>query len=139
MFPITDYSTKKENKLLTINAKDFDVFSANDMIGSTTLNLTDAVNCCVKIKKRVRLDAAYVEEIMDEADLEYHDQDSFWLPLYKDGEDAGAVRIQIELLPQDKADIQPVGEGRSEPNHSPFLPPPTGRLQWSLNPFTMFN
>ena len=26
---------------------------------------------------------------------------------------------------------------RSEPNNSPYLPPPEGRMQLSLNPFTM--
>ena len=31
----------------------------------------------------------------------------------------------------------PVGSGRAEPNHSPFLPPPVGRISFSLNPFTM--
>ena len=31
----------------------------------------------------------------------------------------------------------PVGKARSEPNHSPYLPPPTGRISWTWNPFKM--
>jgi hypothetical protein len=30
-----------------------------------------------------------------------------------------------------------VGGGRTEPNNTPYLPPPVGRLEWSLNPFKM--
>ena len=36
-----------------------------------------------------------------------------------------------------RAKSNPVGKGRTEPNHSPYLPPPTGRISWSLNPFKM--
>ncbi len=31
-----------------------------------------------------------------------------------------------------------VGEARSEPNANPFLPPPVGRISFSLNPLKMF-
>jgi hypothetical protein len=30
-----------------------------------------------------------------------------------------------------------VGAGRNNPNHSPFLPPPVGRLKFSWNPFVL--
>ena len=32
-----------------------------------------------------------------------------------------------------------MGVARKEPNHSPFLPPPVGRLNLSLNPFKMLS
>ena len=38
-----------------------------------------------------------------------------------------------------KAELNKVGIGRKEPNVSPYLPPPFGRFQWSLNPFKMLN
>ena len=44
----------------------------------------------------------------------------------------------MQLVPKDEAEKNKVGTGRSAPNHSPFLPPPTGRLKFSLNPFKMF-
>ena len=37
-----------------------------------------------------------------------------------------------------RAEANKVGEARQEPNHSPFLPPPVGRLSFSLNPLKMF-
>ena len=38
-----------------------------------------------------------------------------------------------------RAEKNKVGDARQEPNHSPFLPPPVGRLSLSLNPFKMLN
>lgn len=36
------------------------------------------------------------------------------------------------------AEQNKVGEARQEPNANPFLPPPIGRLSFSLNPLKMF-
>ena len=49
----------------------------------------------------------------------------------------GRVRISMNITPGDLAKANAVGAGRSEPNHSPFLPPPVGRISFSLNPITM--
>jgi hypothetical protein len=46
--------------------------------------------------------------------------------------------MSIELLPKNQAEASKVGEGRNEPNVNPYLPPPQGRFEWSLNPFKMF-
>ena len=43
------------------------------------------------------------------------------------------------MVPKWKADLCKVGEGRAEPNINPYLPPPQGRFEWSMNPFKMFN
>jgi hypothetical protein len=56
----------------------------------------------------------------------------------KDGKSAGFVRIGLGVFPSEMAKSNPVGAGRSEPNHSPFLPPPVGRISFSLNPITLF-
>jgi hypothetical protein len=42
----------------------------------------------------------------------------------------GEICLSMELLPKKKAKAHPVGFGRSAPNHSPFLPPPAGRLSF---------
>lgn len=42
-------------------------------------------------------------------------------------------------MPKAMAEANKVGEARQEPNHSPFLPPPVGRISFSLNPFKMLN
>jgi hypothetical protein len=47
--------------------------------------------------------------------------------------------MQIDVLPADQADKNPLGKARQEPNHSPFLPQPEGRFELSLNPIKMFN
>jgi hypothetical protein len=46
--------------------------------------------------------------------------------------------MSIEMMPKWKADVSKVGEGRNDPNMNPYLPPPQGRFEWSLNPFKMF-
>jgi len=45
----------------------------------------------------------------------------------------------VEVWPGDQAEAQPAGAGRGEPNANPHLPPPQGRLHFSLNPFSMLS
>jgi hypothetical protein len=52
-------------------------------------------------------------------------------------EPQGKICYSIQLWPKEKAQVMPVGGGRQEPNNDPYLPPPTGRLQFSWNPFVM--
>ena len=71
------------------------------------------------------------------------DENSFFVPVSAKNDDGkleqnGFIRIQIELVPVDYADQNKVGDARDEPNQNPFLPPPTGRLFFSLNPCVMF-
>lgn len=51
----------------------------------------------------------------------------------------GKVKMQIDVLPLEQAKKNPVGKARDNPNHSPTLPQPEGRIQLTLNPFKMFN
>ena len=57
----------------------------------------------------------------------------------KNGKKGGRVLCSLEVVPQWYADLHPVGKGREEPNMNPYLPPPVGRIRFSLNPFTMLN
>ena len=70
------------------------------------------------------------------------DGNSFFLPMSSklDGKvvNNGFVRVQIEIVPLDYAEKNKVGSAREEPNANPFLPPPIGRLSFSLNPCVMF-
>ena len=45
----------------------------------------------------------------------------------------------LVILPKNLADIEPLGKGREEVNANPYLPPPVGRLEFTLNPFKMIN
>ena len=63
----------------------------------------------------------------------------FWLQCEKKGNKMGRILCSLEILPEWYAKLNPVGEGRKEPNVSPYLPPPVGRFQWSLNPLKVLN
>ena len=45
--------------------------------------------------------------------------------------------MRMDIIEASRAKTNPVGKGRTEPNHSPYLPPPTGRISWTWNPFKM--
>ena len=66
-----------------------------------------------------------------EGKLTRHDVDQ------KKIEDRGWLALSIQIMPKDIAEQRPAGHGRDDPNSNPFLPPPVGRLQFSVNPFTM--
>ena len=50
----------------------------------------------------------------------------------------GIIRLQIDVRPGVMCEKAPVGKARGDPNHTPFLPPPIGRISFSFNPWTMF-
>lgn len=79
------------------------------------------------------------EKLGDTAKFDFYDEDSFYVDTRTGkGELGGRVRISLSVNPGATALANPVGTGRSEPNHSPFLPPPVGRISFTINPFTMF-
>ena len=49
----------------------------------------------------------------------------------------GKVRVQIDIVTKQEALVSPVGKGREMPNHSPYMKPPEGRIEMSLNPVKM--
>ncbi|CAN0271689.1 unnamed protein product [Scytosiphon promiscuus] len=71
--------------------------------------------------------------------------DSQWISLEKTDRKTGRKNpmgkclIGIQIFPVEKAEAQPAGLGRAEPNNSPFLPPPNGRLEFGWNPITMLS
>lgn len=78
-----------------------------------------------------------------EKDMEWHDEESFWLPLSAKNdkgvlENNGYVRVRIDVVPAEYAVKNPVGSAREDPNIEPYLPPPVGRMTFSLNPCAMY-
>jgi len=73
-----------------------------------------------------------------------HLDDTFWIPLNGKNKETGliepngTVRIQIDICPKEYAEKNKVGAARDEPNVSPYLPPPVGRLSFSFNPCVMY-
>lgn len=71
------------------------------------------------------------------------DGDSFWLPMNQKNnsgvlENNGYVRVRIDITPMAWADKNKIGSAREDPNIEPYLPPPIGRLHFSLNPWEMY-
>ena len=129
---------------LNLQVWDADMFSGNDFIGDCSLDLSIPIENASLADRAVSVDKKYYDIIwhqyMGDYELSYENEESFWVELKdKDGNINGKMRIQIDVVPKDKAVMYPNGEGRSEPNHSPYLPPPVGRIQWSLNPWKMLN
>ena len=51
----------------------------------------------------------------------------------------GRVAISIHIVPEAEYENDPVGSGRSEPNKDPYLPPPTGRFSFSIDPIKILS
>jgi len=77
------------------------------------------------------------------SEIEFVDNDTFNV-ICKVTQDDGTIcnaklRLDMRLYPGDDAKANPVGEARSDSNMQPFLPPPIGRISFSLNPFAMLS
>jgi hypothetical protein len=53
-------------------------------------------------------------------------------------ENNGYVRVRIDLTTAEWAEKNKIGSGRDDPNVEPYLPPPIGRLRFTLNPWEMY-
>lgn len=162
LFPLTLPRTNLSN-YLNVQVYDKDYFSVDDYTCNSTMNLEDFLKRIYQLDTPLKFSEDYYntlsleekQKMFGTTDKEFlpewckdddHNKDNkFWLSMKrpnKDGvttEKTGAVLISIEAMPQWKADICKVGIGRDEPNVNPYLPPPFGRFEWSLNPFKMFN
>ena len=138
-FPRKDYR-------LTLQAYDRDFFKSNDIIGSAMIDLKQVFEDVSITKRPLGVNKKYYEGyLLKEGDkpYEWKDDNSFYLPMTSKNdkgkmETNGFCRIQIEVVPIDYAEKNKVGAAREEPNCNPFLPPPVGRISFSLNPCVMF-
>ena len=138
----------KDHYKFSLQAFDRDFFKSNDMIGEACIDLKNLLEDCQYVKKPMGLNKKYYDEVLKDQEgfqpLEFDDKDKsrFWLKIRskgKDGEieDNGKVMVQIDVMPADQANKAPVGKAREQPNHSPNLPEPKGRLELA-NPLKMF-
>ena len=134
---------------ITLQAYDCDILSRDDFICGGRLNLAQILNDVNVLDLPIKLSSDYYENLPQEkkvlSNIEFAgiDEDpdgvKFWVQLEKNGKKGGRVLCSLEVVPQWYADLHPVGKGREEPNMNPYLPPPVGRIKFSLNPFTMLN
>jgi hypothetical protein len=139
-----DIEHPSKDHIMNLQIWDADAFSKNDFIGDSSLNLILPIEDATMTNKPVHLNKKYyqtfLQDYMGGGELEFYDDESFWLNMKdKDGQVNGKMRVQMSIMPKDQSDAYQVGEARTDPNHSPFLPPPIGRIVWSLNPWTMLN
>lgn len=75
--------------------------------------------------------------------VEFVDENTFNLVCEYYGEEGGKqevkLRLDLRLYPGEDALSNPVGEARNDTNMEPYLPPPVGRISFSLNPFKMLS
>ena len=146
-----------QKPVLTLQVYDKDIFASDDYMCGTTFNLKNLINIPKFLELPVSLTRDFyhglsIEEKKTFGEIEFlskaddEDGTKFWAQCYKgkkeameQGEKSGRVMCSLEILPKSLADMDKVGKGRDEPNVNPYLPPPTGRLQFTLNPFKMMN
>ena len=140
----------EDNRNLIINAYDRDLFKRNDFLGGASLN----IRSLLKIVKDINVPLSFTQDYINDLDeneksnypkefIEFDKSDEtgkkFWIRLDNQGAAAGRVLCALEIVPIWKANLSKVGLGRDEPNISPYLPPPVGRISFTLNPFSMIN
>ena len=142
---------------ITMQVYDKDIFASDDFISGAKLNLKDLVMIPKHLDMPIKFNREYYQDLSEDkkklyGDIEFlkksEDEDGikFWVQCYKgrddatgEGEKGGRVMCSLEILPKALADIEKVGKGRDEPNVNPYLPPPVGRFEWTLNPFKLIN
>ena len=136
----------RESYKLKIQVYDRDVFKSNDFICQFELDLYLLVLDCRATQKVMHLNKKYYESYFkhecgrggEQLDVEFEDDDSFWLQIrHKSNAEPVRIRIDVRVLAGEEALNQRVGDARSEPNHSPFLPAPINRMKFSMNPLNM--
>ena len=132
-----DEYTKPEHLRAEFRIYDKDLLSSDDYIASQTLNLANIVNQVIETESRQYMtDKGYYEDgeskvfylnaIPNRADREEQEENE---------ESPTKIVVSVDCLTENEALMNPAGVGRSDPNQDPFLPPPTGRFQWTYNPF----
>jgi len=146
-----------QKPVITLQVYDKDIFSSDDYMCGTTIDLKNIINIPKLLEMPIGLNRDYYNGLTIEEKkplgeiqfLSYEDDEEgtkFWVQCYKgkkeaagQGEKSGRVMCSLEILPKKNAELDVVGKGRDNPNVNPFLPPPVGRMEFTLNPFKMMN
>lgn len=126
---------------LTLQIYDRDLLSENDFISDATITFGESAEQAWVSNKRVKREG-HTDHQKCCCCSDKGDPHKFWVQTNKqddkgETEKDGRIRISLEICPIAQAEACPVGEGRENPNIDPFLPPPTGRIEFSWNPCVM--
>jgi Ca2+-dependent lipid-binding protein len=141
--------TPEDSYNLTIDVYDNDILVKDDFICGCRLNLSYLVNDVNTIDLPIKLTKDYYASLPQEkkvfSNIEFAGKEEdeegakFWVQLEKNGKKGGRVLCSLEIVPEWYAAAYPVGKGRDAPNVEPYLPPPIGRISFTLNPIKMLN
>lgn len=149
---------------ITISIWDKDILSPSDFISTGTLDFSDLAHkafnndCAIKLMGNMSKTGKIAEQTLNNMKDAFksdkqeqgnkdsgRDVQKYTLALknqeksgYFATKDEGKLTMTMELVPMTQCKANPVGKGRSEPNHSPWCPPPVGRFELSWNPITLF-
>ena len=116
------------------------MLTRNEYICEWTIDLIQCLKIVQLTQKSIHLKKTFYEKQKEKyfknIELEFLDEDSFWLTVKRDGKDI-KIRLDLRLLPKFEAEACKVGMARTEPNIEPYLPPPVGRMIMTLNPCRM--
>lgn len=151
-FPLK--SQRPGGYILNVQAWDKDIIASNDLIGSCALPIDYLMEDATVTDTPRYINRKYFDEYMkgclagnplaQEIEFDDEEKDRFWVPVRRLVQEqdtrvkAGEILMSVAIIPKRDADKGPQGKGREEPNSDPHCPPPEGRIQLSLNPFTMF-
>ena len=145
---IFDVDMPRDKYLMNFLVYDNDILMRDDFICGNTMNIRRLLRDCNVLDMPIKFTRDYLRDLPEkerDSNIEFlaPDEDKegikFWVQMYKNEAKAGRVLCSLEVLPMWKAKSCPVGKGRDEPNVNPYLPPPVGRISFSLNPLTMVN
>lgn len=140
------YHPKHHNTKLQIQVYDKDLFAPDDYICSASLNLKPFIQQIYDLDMPFTFSKTGFNNTNPSEELkkmiQFEEEEKFWINCTREDENgnqvaSGGVLCSLEILPMWKAEQVQVGSGRDEPNCNPFLPPPTGRIVFSLNPFVL--
>jgi len=130
-----------EKFYLNVQMWDRDLFASNDFIADKTFPWSKEALDAYRNEEVVEIKLKEKVGLL----VEKSPKDRFWLSTdcfnakSHEMEQKGQIQLSIKLFPQEKADACQNGDGRDSPNIDPWLPPPVGRLVFTLNPCKMFN
>jgi hypothetical protein len=147
---VIPFEVPNKNHTLKIQVYDKDLFSSDDYICGSEIDISNLIMIPKDLDLPIVFDKNYYKSISEVEKEKYKniqflskfddaDENKFWIQCYNNGKKEGRVLCSLEFLPKWKADLNKVGLGRKEPNVSPYLPPPMGRFELSLNPIKMLN
>ena len=133
----------RKNYDLTIQVFDKDLIGKDDYICGKNINIFNFINIVNVLDIPFKLTREYFSTFKKNNDYNFieflqKDEDEtgekFWIQMEKSGKKGGRVLCSLEIVPDWYAEYHPVGKGRESPNVDPYLPPPVGRVTFTMNP-----